>query len=168
MGTRCFLSPKYLYFPSLKPHAILNCEFLLNSLLNDSTLLCPNILKFVIYYSQIFQLLCVFFLVTKLYQIRAEKSIKTLENEFKDKSSNLEYEYKRKIHKLEKGNNHLHKIIDRFYKTIDKFIEWICTKFNSGDSKELVKKFQDETHTLIDPVKQMKKEEKEKEWELEK
>ncbi len=62
----------------------------------------------------------------------------------------------------------MHKIIDRFYKTIDKFIEWICTKFNSGDSKELVKKFQDETHTLIDPVKQMKKEEKEKEWELEK
>ena len=70
---------------------------------------------------------------------------------------------KHKIHKLEKENNYLHKIIDKFYKTIDKFIEWICSKFNFGDSKELVKKFQDETHTLINLVKQIKHEEKWKE-----
>ena len=50
---------------------------------------------------------------------------------------------------------------DGYYKTIDKFIEWICTKFNFGDSKELVKKFEDETYTFIDPVKQIKKEERE-------
>lgn len=54
-------------------------------------------------------------------------------------------------------------IIDRFYKTIDKFIECICNKFNFGDSKELVKEFKNDTHTLIDLVKQMKKEEREKE-----
>ena len=90
---------------------------------------------------------------------------KTLESEFKDKSFDLEYEYKHKIHKLEKENNHLHKIIDKFYKTIDKFIKWICTKFNFGDSKELVKEFENETRTLIDPVKQIKKEEREKELE---
>ena len=45
-------------------------------------------------------------------------------------------------------------------------LEWICNKFNFGDSKELVKNFQDETHTLIDPVKQIKKEEREKEIEF--
>ena len=50
---------------------------------------------------------------------------------------------------------------DGYYKTIDKFIEWICTKFNFGDSKELVKKFEDETYTFIDPVKKIKKEERE-------
>ncbi len=43
-------------------------------------------------------------------------------------------------------------------------MKWICNKFNFGDSKELGKNFQDETHTLIDPVKQMKKEEREKEF----
>ncbi len=82
---------------------------------------------------------------------------------YKEKEFDLEWEYKNKIKHLKKENNHLHKIIDRFYKNIDKFIEWICNKFNFGDSKELVKNFQDETHTLIDPIKQMKKEEKEKE-----
>lgn len=60
---------------------------------------------------------------------------------------------------LEKENNHLHKIIDKFYETVD--------KFGIGESKELVKKFEEETHTLIDPVKQLKYEEGEKELDLE-
>ena len=56
-------------------------------------------------------------------------------------------------------NNHLHKIIDKFYETVDKFIVWICNKFGIGESKELVKKFEEQTHTFIDPVKQLKHEE---------
>lgn len=76
-------------------------------------------------------------------------------------------DYENEIKHLKNENKHLHKIIDRFYKTIDKFIEWICTKFNFGDSKELIKKFENETRTLIDPVKQIKKEEMEKELNLE-
>ena len=90
-----------------------------------------------------------------------------LEEEFKEKSFDLEYEYKGKYHKLEKENNHLHKIIDKFYETVDKFIVWVCHKFGIGESKELVKKFENETHTFIDPEKQLKHEEREKEWDLE-
>ncbi len=92
-------------------------------------------------------------------------TVKQLEEDFDNKAFDMEWEYKNKIRKLEKENSHLHKIIDRFYKTIDKFIEWICAKFNFGDSKELVKKFQDETHILIDPVKQLQREEREKDYE---
>ena len=45
----------------------------------------------------------------------------------------------------------------------------ICNKFNFGDSKELVKKSENETRTFIDPVKQIDYEEKQKalDWELE-
>ena len=93
--------------------------------------------------------------------------VENIKTEYKEKEFDIEWEYKNKIKHLEKENNHLHKIIDRFYKTIDKFIEWICNKFNFGDSKELVKKFENDTHILIDPVKQMKKEEREKELDLE-
>ena len=50
---------------------------------------------------------------------------------------------------------------------MEKFIKWICHKFGIGESKELVKKFEEDTNTLIDPEKQLKKEEREKEWELE-
>ena len=90
-----------------------------------------------------------------------------LEKEFEEKSIDLEYEYKGKFKKLEKENNHLHKIIDKFYETVDKFIIWICHKFGIGESKELVKNFQEETRTFIDPVKQLEHEEREREWDLE-
>lgn len=92
--------------------------------------------------------------------------VENIKKEYEKKEFDLEWNYKNKIKHLEKENNHLHKIIDRFYKTIDKFIEWICTKFNFGDSKELVKKFENETRTYIDPVKQLDKEKHEKEWDL--
>ncbi|MBP3502145.1 MAG: plasmid recombination protein [Clostridia bacterium] len=90
-----------------------------------------------------------------------------LEEEFEEKTYNLEYEYKGKYHKLEKENSHLHKIIDKFYFAIDKFIEWICDKFSLGDSKELVKTFEKDTNISLDPKQQIKKEEIEKEWDLE-
>lgn len=90
-----------------------------------------------------------------------------LEEEFEEKAFNLEYEYKGKYRKLEKENNHLHKIIDKFYETVEKFIDWVCHKFGIGESKELVKEFEKDTNTFIDPEKQIKHEEREKEWELE-
>lgn len=90
-----------------------------------------------------------------------------LEEEFEEKSIDLEYKYKWKYHKLEEENNHLHKIIDKFYFAIDKFIEWICQKFSLGDSKELVKTFENDTNISLDPEQQIKKEEREKEWDLE-
>ena len=90
-----------------------------------------------------------------------------LEEEFEERTFNLEYEYKGKYHKLEKENNHLHKIIDKFYFAIDKFIEWICQKFSLGDSKELVNNFEKDTNISLDPELQIKKEEIEKEWDLE-
>ena len=90
-----------------------------------------------------------------------------LEKEFKTKEFDIEYKYKHKIKTLEKENSHLHKIVDKFYETVEKFIKWICHKFGIGESKELVKKFEEDTNTLIDPEKQLKKEEREKEWDLE-
>ena len=99
--------------------------------------------------------------------LRFENRKRELEQEFENKEFDIEYKYKNKIKSLEKENTHLHKIIDKFYKTIDKFIVWICYKFGIGESKELVKKFEEETHTFIDPEKQLKYEEREKEWDLE-
>ena len=69
------------------------------------------------------------------------------------KNLKIEYKYKGKIKTLEIENNHLHKIIDKFYENVDRFIVWICHKFGFGESKELIKNFQEETYTFIDPVK---------------
>ena len=78
-----------------------------------------------------------------------------------------EYEYKSKVRKLEKENSKLHRIIYKFYETIDKFIHWICEKFYMGAEDYLIRDFQKETNTFLDPEKQIKKEEREKEWDLE-
>ncbi len=94
-----------------------------------------------------------------------------LEQEFENKELDISYEYKNKnknkikIKSLEKENKHLHKIIDKFYETVEKFIDWICHKFGIGESKGLVKIFQEDTHTYIDPVKQLDFEEKQKDLE---
>ena len=90
-----------------------------------------------------------------------------LEKEFEEKNYEMKYEYKSKIRNLEKENNKLHKIIDKFYETIEKFITWICKKFDIGAEDYLIRDFQKETNTFIDPVKQIKHEEREKEWDLE-
>ena len=89
---------------------------------------------------------------------------KYYEEEYKEKSFELEHKYHNKIHKLEKENNHLNKIINKFWDTLEKFISWICKKF---DIAEVVREFQKETNTFIDPEKQIKHEEREKEWDLE-
>ena len=98
--------------------------------------------------------------------LRFENRKRELEQEFENKEFDIEYKYKSKIRSLEKENNHLHKIIDKFYETVDKFIVWICHKFGIGESKELVKNFEEETRTFIDPKRQLEYEQ-EKEYELE-
>lgn len=37
---------------------------------------------------------------------------------------------------------------------------WICHKIGIGESKQLIKDFQEQTHTFIDPVKLLDFEEK--------
>ena len=93
--------------------------------------------------------------------------VNNIKTEYKEKEFDIEWKYKSKIKALEKENTHLHKIIDKFYETVDKFILWVCHKFSIGESKELVRKFEEETRTFIDPVKQIKHEEREKELDLE-
>ena len=90
-----------------------------------------------------------------------------IRSEYKQKESNMEWEYKSKIKGLEKENKHLHKIVNKFKETIDKFIKWICKKFDMGAENNLIRDFERENNTLLDAEKQVKREEREKEWNLE-
>lgn len=66
-----------------------------------------------------------------------------------------------------KENRFLNKIINTFEKTVKKFIKWIVKKFDITEEDNLIRDFEKETHTFIDPEKQLKKEKREKEWDLE-
>ena len=104
---------------------------------------------------------------SNILDLKFDNRKRELEKEFEEKNYEMKYEYKSKICNLKKENNKLHKIIDKFYETIEKFITWICKKFDIGAEDYLIRDFQKETNTFIDPVKQIKHEEREKEWDLE-
>ena len=93
--------------------------------------------------------------------------VENIKSEYKEKEFDLEWKYKSKIKSLEKENNHLHRVIDKFKESIGKFIEWICQKFDMGAEDNLIRKFEKETRTYLDAEKQIAKEDREKELDLE-
>ena len=96
-----------------------------------------------------------------------QNQVDNIKAEYKEKEFDIEWKYKSKIKNLEKENSYLHKIVNKFYEIVEKFIEWICQKFGIGDSKELIRNFEKETNILIDLEKQIKHEERNKEWNIE-
>ena len=90
-----------------------------------------------------------------------------IKSEYEEKAFDLEWKYKSKIKSLEKENSHLNKIIDKFYEVIEKFIKWICKKFDIGAEDNLIRDFEKETKISLDAEKQIKKEERIEEKELE-
>ena len=51
--------------------------------------------------------------------------------------------------------------------TIHKFIEWICVNFDMGTGDTLIRDFERETRTCLDGEEQIKREEREREKDLE-
>lgn len=86
--------------------------------------------------------------------------------EYRQKEFELEWKYQSQIKGLEKENKHLHKVVDKFKETIDRFIKWICKKFDMGAANNMIRDFERENNAFIDAEKQVKYEDKEKEWEL--
>ena len=70
---------------------------------------------------------------------------------------------------MEKENNYLKKVIDRFKITVQKFISWICHKFSAPSEEDLIRDFEKETYMDFDIEKQLNIEniEKDNEDELE-
>ena len=99
--------------------------------------------------------------------IDLHKQVDNIKAEYQQKEDNLEWKYKGKIHKLEEENNQLHRIVDKFHETINKFIEWICKKFDMGAEDNLVRDFEKETRICLDGEEQIKREEREKDLEME-
>ena len=95
------------------------------------------------------------------------KQVDDIKAEYKQKEDNLEWKYDYKIRTLEKENGYLHNVIDKFRETIHKFIEWICVNFDMGTGDTLIRDFERETRTCLDGEEQIKREEREKDLEME-
>ena len=95
------------------------------------------------------------------------KQVDDIKAEYKEKEDNLEWKYDYKIKTLEKENSYLQNVIDKFRETIHKFIEWICVNFDMGTGDILIRDFERETRTCLDGEEQIKREEREKDLEME-
>lgn len=99
--------------------------------------------------------------------IDLHKQVDNIKAEYQQKEDNLEWKYEYRINKLEKENGYLHKVIDKFRETIHKFIEWICVNFDMGTGDTLVRNFEREARTCLDGEEQIKRENREKDLEME-
>ena len=81
-----------------------------------------------------------------------------------NRDEKIQDKYEDRIYNLEKENNFLKKVINTLQQTVEKFIHWICRKFSVSEEDELIRDFEYENDTYIDPVKQI---EHEKELEYE-
>ena len=89
------------------------------------------------------------------------KQTQQLKNDYNIKVKELEQDFNKKYDNLLKENIYLNKIINKFLETLEKFIHWICKKFAINEEDSLIRDFQKETNTFINPEKQI-------EYELEK
>lgn len=90
---------------------------------------------------------------------RLELTSKEMEKELKYKYENeiynIDYQHQRIIDKLEKKNNYLQKLIDKFKITVQKFITWVCHKFSVPSEESLIRDFERETYINFDIEKQL-------------
>ena len=104
--------------------------------------------------------------------IELKEKCETLESSYyiklQEEKTKIQDKYENIIYNLEKENSFLRKVINTLQKTVEKFIHWICVKFSISKEDELIRNFELENDTYINPIKQIEHEEEleyeEMEW----
>lgn len=99
-------------------------------------------------------------------KVNLENKCSILEKDFHNKELKLKRNLNKKYDELLSENIYLNKIINTFEKTIKKFISWVCKKFAISEEDSLIRDFQQETNTFINPIKQIEYEKEQEEFEL--
>ena len=86
-----------------------------------------------------------------------------MENDYsaklKEETKRIEDKYENEIYHLENENNYLRKIINTLKQTLEKVFIWISNKLSVSEEDELIRKFEADNDTYIDPEKQIQYEE---------
>lgn len=83
------------------------------------------------------------------------KQAQKIENNYNTKIKELQNNFNKKYDSLLMENKYLNKIINKFEEILEKFVHWICKKFAISDEDNLIRNFQKETDTFINPEKQI-------------
>ena len=86
-----------------------------------------------------------------------------MENDYsvklKEETKKIEDKYENKIFNLESENYYLRKIVNTLKQTLKKVFIWIANKLSVSEEDELIRKFELDTDTYIEPEKQIEYEE---------
>ena len=99
-------------------------------------------------------------------KVNLENKCIKLEKDFYNKEFELKRNFDKKYNELLSENIYLNKIINTFEKTIKKFISWVWKRFAVSEEDALIRDFQQETNTFMNPDKQIAYEEQQEEYEL--
>lgn len=88
-------------------------------------------------------------------KVNLENKCVRLEKNFHNKETELKRNFNKKYDELLSENIYLNKIINTFEKTIKKFISWVCNRFAVSEEDTLIRHFQQETNTFMNPDKQI-------------
>ncbi len=91
----------------------------------------------------------------KRLELDFKQKEKELKNKYEDETYKIYYQYQKIINKLEKENNYLKKVIDRFKITVKKFITWVCHKFSYPSEDDLINNFEEETYISFNIEKKL-------------
>jgi len=91
----------------------------------------------------------------KRLELDFKQKEKELKNRYEDETYKMDYQYQKIINKLEKENNYLKKVIDRFKITVKKFITWVCHKFSYPSEDDLINNFEEETYISFNIEKKL-------------
>lgn len=83
----------------------------------------------------------------------------TYNAKLQEEKEKIKDKYEDRIYNLEKENSFLKKVITTLEQTVEKFIHWICRKFSVSEEDELIRDFEYENDTYINPVQQIEHEE---------
>ena len=98
--------------------------------------------------------------------VQFNNKVYDLEKNFEAKTTEFKRELRKDYYELEKENRHLKRIVSTVKSTIDKFIKWVCRKFDMS-AESVMRDFEKENRIYLDPVMQIQKEDREKEWDME-
>lgn len=111
--------------------------------------------------------------IEKVYTRKIEKledsfqtKISDLEKDLENRSYEIKAQANKDFYRLEKENRNLRRIVNTVQDTIHKFITWVCKKF-SVSVESVVRDFEKESRSYLDPLEQIKHEDRQKEDELE-
>lgn len=99
-------------------------------------------------------------------KLNLENKCARLEKDFNNKELEFKRNFNKKYDELLTENIYLNKIINTFETTIKKFINWVCKKFAVSEEDNLIRDFQQETNTFMNPDKQIEYEKEQEEFEL--